>query len=209
MTRNRLKPPHEYVSRNGPSNWNGGNNLIRIIIDCDSSGAEVPLKLLFDIYYEFGGIYENYKHNMFFTIPDDCWVEMSLGQSCKGIVDWADGLLPWTGKRNHDSHYGSISFDETTKVLRFKAKAKRGNPDKHGFNLNLAINQGTGTNPETGQTGQQLPPLPVTFDPDVINPRPPGFYAADSNAVFKAIVKGVDGSDIEEYFLRSEYLSEA
>ncbi len=179
MVGTRSKPPHETIQRKNPDHWNSSSkDVINITIECNTANnPNIPILFYYDIEYYVNGQISKDKSNLFFDINSDCRVNMQIGDSCKKFLRWSKTYYPITGKKRYRRYFGGVKFDKNSKTLSFAVKKRNASLKVFRFNLNFELFQGIGENSETLQKEKIW--LPITLDPDVINPRPPSSAEVD------------------------------
>jgi hypothetical protein len=104
-------------------------------------------------------------------VPEDCTITVNIDPSIHDnapllrMSSEFDVITLKKTKADADSFYDG--WDENQRVFRAKGRPDTaGNPVKDGFNLNIELYQGKDANGIAAW-------LPITLDPDIINPKPP------------------------------------
>jgi hypothetical protein len=163
-----IKPPHHTIPGNGPPNF---SKVWDIDVTCYiiPGAADVPVQVFFVKIYRSGAHVEHQMSDFIAAIPGDAEITLKLanfGRTCR----WSEQFLAVTAKDDYSSHIGGIR--KIGNAIVFKVKARSGPEFHHYLNLNVELNVGTAGGTPVWK--------PITIDPDVINPRPPGRIAGDT-----------------------------
>ncbi len=174
----KIKPPHNEIDERKKNKWDGqGKYIISTLyweVNANVNGDKIPLIFrLQNTYVGFGKPIDGvYFGGMDIHVPADCNIIVNIDMSLfdgKPLFRLSDSFDVITAKHNElDAPDYYDGWDEDQRMFRAKARtAVSGKPTvKDGFNLNVDIYQGL--------DDKKSPVwLPVTLDPDVINPKPP------------------------------------
>lgn len=180
----RKIPPHMPLGGSGePSGWNGGNDKMTVLLTYKAvPGHPDQIQFLFDVSANFP--YREPAGDLQFEIQRDCTVIFELDKKLNSR--WSKQYYFITGKRGYRHLYGDVSYIDD---LKFSVKAKLntggGPADRQSFNLNIDYGQ-----VEDAQGNWSY--VPITIDPDVGNPRPPGDRIEITGSIVIPLVGTVD-----------------
>jgi hypothetical protein len=176
------KPPQEDFDVAKHPNWNGANRKIECQLRClenaEVGGAVIPLLFYIENRYTgFDSISDGSVKQFDRKIPfdQDCVIEFDVAALSDGgtlAFRTSNKFFFVTQKARHsDGTYRLYSTDNGSMRHTLYAKAKRGRVVEHGVNFNVEMFQGR------DEAGGDIW-LPMTLDPEIINPRPPEQIAA-------------------------------
>ena len=194
----REKPPHCIIADGNPTSgavnpkWTVDVELVARV------DVGVPIR------FEFWATYTNtvgkksgpYPHYFYCCVPDDCQMNFSIHSDSKKRVRWSKDFFAITSKYDYSKFYGNIVFNQTSQTVELKALARPsgydGGPDK--FNLNIELYQGQVEDPSgNGSTKEAW--LPMTLDPDVINPKNPPHVEDYDKFAFVPMIGGSNAGE--------------
>jgi hypothetical protein len=162
----RKIPPHvELGDKNDPPGWKGEDRQMTVLLTYRPvTGHPGQVQFIFKVTADFP--YKDPPGDLEFEIQQDCTILFKLDEKLNSR--WSRKYFFITGKDRYRHLYGDVDhIDDWT----FSIKAKYdegGNPSaKQSFNLNIDYGQ---FQDASGNWSY----VPITIDPDVGNPRPPG-----------------------------------
>jgi hypothetical protein len=176
-TKPKIKPPHFEIDSRSNNKWDGAGRKIECSlycrVNCDQNGESIPLYFAMENTYSgfSGKINGTYANCQSIDVPEDCTITVNVEPSLYNgtpLLRMSPGFDVITLKKNAtdaDAYYDG--WDEKQCVFRAKGRpATTGNPTRDGFNLNVELYQGKDSDGVAAW-------LPITLDPDIINPKPP------------------------------------
>lgn len=176
----RIIPVHHRLNSGPPPHWAGGNDKMYVHL----TYVQVPnfpdqIRFIFKVTASFP--YKEPSNDLGFEIQRDCTIIFELDQKLNS--KWSSQYYFITGKEDHSHLYGDPTFIDN---LHFSVKAKYNSTgqdtDRQQINLNIDYGQ-------LQQTSGRWSYVPITIDPDVGNPRPPGLRN-DVTGPIKVLVIG-------------------
>ena len=147
------------------------NYQIDVMMFHDTSTTHGQPRFLFKAVYKSGGAIVTSKIQTFICgIPGDAKVDIRIDPAIANWCKWSDIFLPVTAKSS-EPDIGASTHGHG--VASFKVK-KRAEADLRYHHLYLNIQLLVGTTTAGNQVWHDY-----NYDPDVINPRPPGRIAGD------------------------------
>jgi hypothetical protein len=162
----RKIPPHESLGgQQEPAGWNGGADEMTVTLNYKNS-AEFPDQIQFVFEVDTTFPYKEPEGDLQFEIQRDCTIRFILHPKLNSR--WSKQYYFITGKKPYRHLYGDVALvDERTFTVKAKYNTAGAHNDRQSFNLNIDYGQVKAADGKWSY-------LPITIDPDVGNPRPPG-----------------------------------
>jgi hypothetical protein len=158
----RVKPPHQPLNSQAPTHWDGAKRVLEVMLTY-APHPKAPKMMVFQFvvtpidYPEYTADPEYLN----FGISDDCTLRFTLDP--KISWRWSKDYWVISSKKDYRRLYGDVKkIGDHSFEVKAKYDANGSLGTLHHFNLNVDYGQG----PDRW--------LPMTIDPDVGNPRPPG-----------------------------------
>jgi hypothetical protein len=171
----RKIPPHvELGDKNDPPGWNGGSDeMIVMLTYRPVPGHPDQVQFVFDVSANFP--YKAPAADLQFEIQRDCKIIFKLDSKLNSR--WSKQYYFITGKDRYRHLYGDVDYiDDRTFSVKAKYHTGGGPGDSQSFNLNIDYGQ---LQDAQGKWSY----VPITIDPDVGNPRPPGLRPEISGSI--------------------------
>ncbi len=172
--------PQNEIPVSDPPGWKEEGRIITSTLSCkinaDVKSETIPfLFVLTNVYKGFNTDDTQdgtYSEGMNISVCADCTITFRIDATIEKFKDrirFSEKYTALTAKgnlRDWPDYYGG--WDEKNQSLKVRERPEfpGKEPERDGFNLNIDIYQGT------DEKGNAIW-LPVTLDPDVINPKPP------------------------------------
>lgn len=180
----RKEPTHVALGdKNSPPGWKGGTDEMQVMLTYEQVlGHAQQLQFLFVVSANFQ--YKEPAGDLCFEIQRDCTILFEIDKKLNSR--WSEQYYFITGKSSYKHLYGCIEhIDERTFKIKAKYDASGPHDGRQSFNLNIDYGQ-------IEHSGGKWSYIPITIDPDVGNPRPPGLRHNINGTVTMPLVCAVD-----------------